>query len=363
LSQCLFGQWATLKTRLQRMPKWANFTSVGVLIVAVSCAARYLFFLKKASAFGRAMKWEIAGRHIGDHFFTGTGIGRFSWYYPQWQAQYFAANPDASGAYYLSAGESYIIFNEYLQLFETIGIIGFAGFILLLYWFFKAQSVQYARILSAIKATMVVLLATGLTTYTFHVNVFLVLLAMCFASTAVIAYKPRYASGGVTIPVLLFVLSTYTAFAVYQQWKAAENWNTDTEGGAVGDREGNNVLRRDGKYLTEYGQRQLENGDPKGAVETLEKAKKYFISRNAMEALAIAYERVGNYKAAIETWRWLCDFLPNKFAPRYELMKLYKKTGDTSGAKKVAGIILTMPVKIPSDEVDRIKEEAKEIER
>ena len=121
----------------------------------------------------------------------------------------------------------------------------------------------------------------------------------------------------------------------------------------------NSALRGDGKYLTEYGRRQLESGDPEKAVETLEKASQYFISRKTMEALAIAYERVGNYRAAIETRRWLCDFLPNKFAPRYELMKLYKKTGDTASEKKVANIILTIPVKIPSAEVDKIKDEAR----
>jgi len=358
LSQCLFTSWSILKTWLQRIPKWAIFTSIGILILAASCAARYLFVLKKASAFGRAMKWEIACRHIGDHFFTGTGIGQFSWYYPQWQAQYFAANPDPSEAYYLSAGESYIIFNEYLQLFETIGLIGFAGFVLLLCWFFKASSVQYARLLLAMKATMVVLLATGLTTYAFHVNVFLVLLAICFAITAVITHKPMSIMRGVMLPILMLILSAYTTFTIYQKWNAAESWNRVRESGVVVARELNNVLRGDGKYLTEYGQRQLESGDPKEAVKTLEKARQYFISRNNMEALAIACERVGNYKAAIETWQWLCDFLPNRFAPRYELLKLYKKTGDTTGVKKVARIILTMPVKIPSAEVDRIKEEA-----
>lgn len=360
--QCLFTRWETLKTWLQRMPEWAIFTSIGFLIIAISYAARYLFFLKKASAFGRAMKWEIAGSHIGDHFFTGTGIGRFSWYYPQWQAQYFAANSDASGAYYLSAGESYIIFNEYLQLFETIGLVGFAGFMLLLYWFFKARSVQYARLLSAIKITVVVLLATGLTTYSFHVNVFLVLLAICFAITAVISHKRQPAAGGVAIRILLFMFLAYAATTIYQQWKAAESWNKVKAGHAIVAGL-NTVLRRDGKYLTEYGQRQLENGHPKEAVEALEIARKYFLSRNTIEALATAYERAGNYRKAIETWRWLCDFLPNKFTPRHELLKLCKRARDTASAKKVARIILTMPVKIPSYEVDRIKEEAKEIER
>jgi O-antigen ligase/polysaccharide polymerase Wzy-like membrane protein len=364
VSQCLFTHWGALKTWLQRIPTWATNISIGFLILAASYAAWYLFFLKKASAFGRVMKWEIAGRHIGDHFFTGTGIGRFSWYYPQWQAQYFATNPNPPGAYFLSAGESYIIFNEYLQLFETIGLIGFAGFALLLYWFFKSRSIQYARLLSAMKTTMVVVLATGLTTYVFHVNVFLVLVAICFAVTAVISHKPLSRQRGSVMP-FLFVLSAYTTFAIYQKWKAVESWNTAREGSADADltlwSELNKTFGQDGKFLTEYGQRQLESGHPEAAIVTLEKARQSFISRNTMEALATAYEQAGNYPAAIETRRWLCGFLPNRFIPRYELLKLYKKTGDTTGINKTINIILTMPVKIPSAEVDRIKEEAKKM--
>jgi hypothetical protein len=367
VSQYFLMHGGALKTWLQRVPKWATVITISLLILAASYGAWYLFFLKKASALGRTMKWEIAGRHIGDHFISGTGIGRFSWYYPQWQAQYFATNPNPPGTYFLSAGESYIIFNEYLQLFETIGIIGFAGFALLLYWFFKSCSDQYARLLSAMKATMITLLATGLTTYAFHVNVFLVLLAICFAITAVISLNPLSNRRGPIIPILLFILSAYTTFTIYQKWEAVESWNTEREGQVIAAAtvwpELNKVLRLDGKFLTEYGRWQLENGRPKAAIVTLEKARQYFMSRNTMEALATAYEQIGNYTAAIGTRRWLCDYLPNRFVPKYELLKLYKLTGDTTGVNKMINIILTMPVKIPSAEVERIKEEARKIER
>lgn len=367
ISQCLFMYSRALKTWLRRLPKWATVTCIGFLILTASCAAWYLFFLKKASALGRIMKWDIACQHIGDCFFTGTGIGRFSWYYPQWQAQFFATNPNPPKAYFLSAGESYIIFNEYLQLFETIGPIGFAGFALLLYWFFKTRSVEYARLLSAIKITMVVLLVTGFATYSFHINVFLVLLSICFAATAVISLKPISIRRGVIIPVLLFGLAAYTTVTLYQKWKAAESWNNVREGRTLSAStlwpQLNKTLDRDGKFLTEYGRWQLENGDPKAAIVTLEKAKQYFISRNTMEALATAYEQAGNYPSAIETRRWLCGYLPNRFAPKYELLKLYKKTGDTLGVHKMSNTILTMPVKIPSAEVDRIIDEVKKMEQ
>jgi len=357
----LFMHWTTLKRWLQHIPARSLIIATCLFLPAAAYAVWHLFFLKKASTFGRVMKWEIAGRHIGDHFFTGTGIGRFSWYYPQWQAHYFATTPHPPQAYYLSAGDSYIIFNEYLQLFETIGLVGFAGFVLLLYWFFRSQSVQYSLLLSALKATMVTLLATGLVTYAIHVNVFLVLLAICFAVAAVISHKPRFMWRGVIPSTLLFILCAYTTFTLYQKWKAAESWNVQLESGAVAAPELNKQLNHDGKFLTEYGQWQLDNGHPKEAVATLEKARQYFISRNTMEALASAYEEAGNYAAAIETRKWLCNFLPNRFVPKYKLLQLYQKTGDTTSAKKMAGIISTMPVKIPSAEVDQIKEAAKNI--
>jgi hypothetical protein len=361
ISHCLFSYNQTLKTWLQRIPKWAIATGIGCLIFAAFFTAWYLFFLKKASAFGRVMKWDIAAQHIGDHFFTGTGIGRFSWYYPQWQVQYFSTNLNAPREYFFSSGESYIIFNEYLQLFETIGLIGFAGFALLLYWFFTVRSVEYVRLLSMTKATMIVLLVTGLTTYSFHINVFLILLAICFAVAAVISIKSSFIRRAVIIPILCFMLNVYTTFTIYQKWKAVVSWST-----AIDDRIDvafalwpplNKTLNSDGKFLTEYGRWQVENGDPESAIATLEKARQYFISRVTMEALATAYEQAGNYPAAIEARRWLSNFMPNRFAPKYELLKLYKTMGDTSGVNEMINTILTMPVKIPSAEVDRIKDE------
>jgi len=221
--------------------------------------------------------------------------------------------------------------------------------------------------LSTTKATMVVLLVTGFTTYSFHINVFLVLLAICFAIAAVISIKTSFIRRAVIIPILLFGLTAFTTFTIYQKWKAVESWSTAREDGAdtasILWPQLYRNLGRDGKFLTEYGRWQVESGDPKAAIVTLEKAKQYFISRTTMEALATAYEQAGNYPAAIEAWRWLCDFVPNRFAPKYELLKLYKKVGDTTGVNEMSNTILTMPVKIPSVEVDRIKDEVKKIAR
>lgn len=356
---CLFTFGGGIKGRLQRIPKWATIGSMLFLLLLAACGAWYLFYLKPASAIGRAMKWKIAAGHIGDHLWAGTGIGRFSWYYPQWQAQYFASGTNPPETYLFSAGESYIIFNEYLQLFETIGLIGFAGFVFLLYWFFKARSVQYTRLLTAMKATMMALLAAGLTTYTFHVNVFLVLMAICFAVAAVTTRIPLTGRKGMIAQILLCIITAYMSFSAYRQWAAVKVWSTAQEIDARSIAKVNQVLHSDGKFLTDYGMWQLKAGYAKEALVTLEKAKQYFISRNTMEALAMGYDQTGNYPAAIITRQWLCNYLPNKFAPRYELMMLYKKAGDMVNVKKIANEILTMPVKIPSAEVNNIKEQAR----
>jgi O-antigen polymerase len=53
--------------------------------------------------------------------------------------------------------------------------------------------------------------------------------------------------------------------------------------------------------------------------------------------------------------------VPNRFYPRYSLVKLYLANGDTSKALECARNIMEMEVKIPSKSIDEIKKEMNEL--
>jgi hypothetical protein len=357
-------------------PSLSVITLIGLTLVAFG--AYYLFYLKKLSAIGRLMRCQVAWEHISDHFWLGTGLGRFTWYYPQWQVQYFQTHTNPPTDFFLSAGETYIIFNEYLQLFKEIGFIGFLVFVIALIYFFKSKSASHKQLLNAVKATVITILACGFTSYPLHVTPFLLLFAFCFALAVTIRENPMPANKYFSFnkkPVfkpllfLLFLLSGYTSYEGLRQVGAAQEWNDLREKYSLTpeqtkDRYNNlhSTLQYDGKFLTEYGEYLLQDStDAPVAIEILEKAKTCFISKKTIQALGSAYLRTNNYSKAIENLEWLSYYVPNRFGAKYELLKLYKQSGNLAKTRQIANIILTMPVKIPSYEVSEIKENTRQV--
>jgi tetratricopeptide (TPR) repeat protein len=169
--------------------------------------------------------------------------------------------------------------------------------------------------------------------------------------------------------VFLILLSGYTAFIAFKHLMAKNRWHNLRNNYTLSRDETKAnyadlypTLKHDGKFLTEYGGYLIEDSaDCIKAVEVLERAKQYFISRKTIEATGYAYWQLKNYSKAIENFEWLSNFIPSLFAPKYELLKLYNEKGDNENAKRMANIILTMPVKIPSDRVEQIKEDTKKI--
>lgn len=366
-----------VRTRFKTFPKPVMLPLALMLVVGLGYTVHYLFHLKRLSASGRVMKLYIAGAHLNDHLLLGTGIGRFTWYYPQWQASYFGSHPDPPKDFYLSASESFILFNEYLQMIETVGIIGFAGFITLMILFFKTKSTRNRALLNAAKLTVIAILACGFTSYPFHVNILLLLLFFCFALAAVLdeGFRTRLPyiyvlktvhppTGRIFLCITLFVAALGSCNS-YEQWRAKIQWDQLRNLGQADVEEKKSYkqlygqFRYSGKFLTEYGLFLMkDSGSGQEAVTILEEAKKYTISSINMEALGRAYKKAGNYKAAIEDYEWLSNYIPSRFTTKMELLKLYNKVKDTATATKVARTILTMPVKIPSYEVEKIKKEA-----
>lgn len=382
------GSWFGKK--ITRFPAWSRYAAIPGTLVLLGALTAYLYSLKKLSAQGRLFMSNVTVRHITDHFWFGTGIGRFTWYYPQWQAAYFQDTPAPPHDFLLSAGESYVICNEYLQLFGTIGALGFAAFLILLFAFFRKGSQQYAHpspyqgashykdLLRTVRLTVVAVLAGGFTSYPFHINIILFLFILCL----VIGFKInretarpqlpflsgiagkkagpilRTVSLCVSISFLLLVLYKNIAVWKWQQGRARENLSYAEEKTTYAQLYP--ILKNDGKFLSDYGSLLTEDTtDCPMAVRILEKSRQYFISKQATEVLGYAYWKTNDLQNAIKIFEWETCYLPNLFRPKLMLMKLYKKTGDIHKMNSIGKIIIDTTPKVPSEEVNSIKQEAK----
>ena len=363
----------------------SGWLAVGspLVIVVIGCfIVYYLFKIKKLSVAGRFLMLDIARKHIFDHFWFGTGIGRFTWYYPQWQAEHFKVQSSIPIDQFLSAGKTYVLFNEYLQLLEEWGIISFLLFIFLLYDFFRSTSAVYEHLLNYLKITVLGVLTCGLTSYPFHTNVFLLILAVCFAIVYAVrdnkfrlpglpSLRPPvfgYRYGKYLLWTSLALLG-FAEFIAVRQNIAISKWKSTRTNIDMSFNEKKkqyetlyNGLKQDGKFLVDYGEFLMQDsGECVNARNMLEQSKKYFFSYNTYVSEANACNCAGDYAGVIRNDEFLVSVLPNRFRPKAELAKVYLLQGNIKMAKYMANIILTMPVKKPSAEVDRIKAEMRKV--
>lgn len=350
-----------------------------LIVVALITTGYYLYMFKHLSAVGRVLGWQISITHLNDHFWLGTGIGRFSWYYPQWQMEYFKTHPNPGAGYFLSASESYIIFNEYLQLFIEAGAIKSGILLFLLYYFLKGRSRQYGKLLHAAKISMASILCCAFTSYPFHSTPILFLFGFCCLVVSFTRedglFKGKKVPGKNLLNVLRCASLVALGISICYSFTCikriiATNKLTQLRGEIMYTREETKkvyselypALYRDGKFLTGYGEFLIQDSiDYLQGLQLLEEARKSFISQRTVNAIAEGYKEFGDKDKAIQNYEWLSFYLPNRFKIKFQLLKLYEASKYTLKAKQLAHIILTMPVKVPSQDVFDIRNETREI--
>jgi hypothetical protein len=311
----------------------------------------------------------VTKEHLTEDCWLGVGIGRFSWYYPQWQADYYSHVTPIPTPQWLHAGESYLIFNEYILFYKETGLLGLLLAVIVLMYFLTRVSSKAADFVNTLKVMVAGILAGGLTSYPFHTGPVLLLTALCLISVFALSNKQQITNKGwlklinmlIAIPVCL-ILFFITGKVV--QWQRDRAMVLSSEERIIRYRSLLPALTADGKFLAEYGEALLSNpSNAREAVNVLENGRASFLSYRSMEASARAWENLGQYDSSIKKYQFLSNYIPSKFSPRYEMARLYLTVRDTVRAIKTAQDILAMPVKIPSAEVKDIQREAGRIIR
>ena len=235
--------------------------------------------------------------------------------------------------------------------------------------FFNRKS-ESRSIHSVLQLTSFGILSCGITSYPLHVSALLFVLGFC--AVALInanKYKklPKLPLKNEMLSVVLmgcFVsTSVYTSYLSCKRLTAINEWEiigkNYTLSRAVSKsnyRRLLNVLQFDGKYAAQFGiYLSLDSSDCNEATMILEAANKRFTSRMTCEALINAYEKKGDNVQAIKHAEWVVNYLPHLFVPKYILLKLYIKVGQTDHAIGIARHILNTPEKVPSGRVSEIR--------
>lgn len=97
------------------------FVMTALLLFAMGCVG--LFKMKENSAMGRLLVWKVSTEIIAENLWAGIGFDNFKSCYMNKQADFFRSNPGAPES--MVASDTCYAFNEYLQSFVEIGLIGF----------------------------------------------------------------------------------------------------------------------------------------------------------------------------------------------------------------------------------------------
>ena len=351
---------------------WTKCISIFIILASIVYLAFCFFNLKRLSAVGRLLTWNVTLGNVKEYIWSGTGLGRFTWYYPQWQAEYFSLRREHND-FFISSGETYMAFNEFLQFFSEIGLPGFLALVFVFIRFYSWRPLSDKKVLGYfLKQTVTLILFCSLFSYPLHVSPIIYLLLFCFwnakpARSIPLLGKPPGERILMVLCLAIFLISAYSVLLrgiktlkAVTLWKSANELGNTRQEMIKKYRGAFSVLKNDGKFLADYGEFLMQDSSNiKDAVNILEKGKMYFLSRKIMEDLSFAYRASGRYDKALIISKQLSDYLPGAFRPQYNLMTLHLLNKDTVSAQKIATNILGTPIKIPSAEVNEIRLKAK----
>jgi hypothetical protein len=356
---------------LRKMSKFKKAILCGILIVCILFLLVGLIDIKKLSAFGRLLTLKIGVSHLDDNLLFGTGPGRFTWYYPQWQIEYFASTPAPPLEFYLSAGETSLLFNEFFQLVLEVGLIGAGIIIFIFYDFFKLKNTTNDNFVKTLRVTVLGILLCGFTSYPLHVNLFIFIIFYSLATIHKQFKAPKFfiPASRLKIPLyLLFILVIGFSYKIFTGAYAMYKWNVIKNNYSMSwenkidkyEEIHRSLHNENGKFLLNYAETLLENhSELEKAIYLLEESKQYFISYKTFQLCAAAYKLKNDTVNSIKNYEYLSFYVPSRFRPKYELVKLYYSQGNITKANELALRIVEMPVKVNSEEVEKIKREMK----
>jgi O-antigen ligase len=354
-----------------------------VLVLLLSAASAGMYYLKKASADGRALTWKISLQTVAKHPF-GVGLGNFPGAYGEEQAAYFASG-QATETEELVAGNPEYGFNEYLQIAVESGIAAFllfAGIIIL-----AVRNTAKAKHWGVLGSLTALLVFAGFS-YPFSVLPFPIVLAFLLAAGQWSANDADSLNPcrlrAVMLAACCLLVTTcclwkqYPAYKAYRQWKNNQVYyhaglfeDTAEAYGALYP-----YLNERTQFLFEYARCLSKAGlNEKQRIKTparcdslLNKSNK--VLQRAMQVscdpmlyniMGKNYQAMKQYKQAETVLIKSTRLVPSRLYPWYLLTKLYDEMGSKEKAAKTAEIVLTKEPKVQSQAVREMREEVEEL--
>jgi O-antigen polymerase len=340
-----------------------------MLVISTYCVYNF----KADSSHGRELIYLVSWDILKSNYITGIGLNHFQAEYNHFQALYFARFPDS--CYKLLADNTFFAFNEYLQVVIELGLFGglslLVFFIMILYKILKDRPQEPLYIYGA-GASIISISICALFSYSIHIKsievIGLLFLAL-FSKNAKKLVTINVNTHSLSWVLLCIVGTTVCSFIItrtIKSYNASRTWEKAAFLASSGDFKSADLLYKmispefenNGKFLFNYGSELSIANNNKKSIDILKSASLTFPNYNLYVYMGQSYEHLGNTLAAEDCYKYSTNMIPSRFLSKYLLLKLLVSSNQHLRAKQLAKAILKAPIKVPSEEVRRIKEYA-----
>ncbi len=389
----------SLKNKFLTIRKPLRVVLLTVVLLSITTAGFGLYSMKKGSADGRILIWQVTSQLIKQSPVTGHGTGAFNALYMNEQANWFASGKGTE-AQAMVAGSPEAPFNEPLKLWLEKGIIGIFLSGAILFFIFvnnskavnhkpKTQnyqpfpihgtSLRYAtlnpKLTTSFKGALISLLVFSLFSYPFDISSMILQLLILVAILSATSKSVLHLSGKrfllISIPVSMALIFATIHFIPQRQsyYKAIKTWQKANQFYSFGSyhtaieayEEALPILKSEGLFLQMYGKALNMNEQYQKSNQILEMAQSRFSNQIIQNAMGDNYKALGNYDAAEIAYKKSKHMIPSLLLPKYLMAKLYNESGQNQKAQQAAEEILNSPVKVESSATREIMREMKEI--
>ena len=336
-----------------------------LLVVIAVVSAILLYHIKKDSADGRVFIWNRCLELIKERPLFGYGRYGFQGHYMPAQADYFRAHPDSP--YVMIADNVTTAFNEYLKLTVNYGLVGLAVaialFVLIVRRLFKCDKQTKVLGLSFI-ASMFIMCQFSYP-YMYGAVWFLSLIAIvpAFVDAGKEVVIPPYAR--IIISSLLFVALGFSLRTMYYEMKWTEIAKRSIQGRAGRMmpyyEEVERVIGKNPLFLYNYAAELNAVNNFQESLDVLTLCSESWNEYNVQTLYIDNYFKMGQLDNALKACDEAYYMVPSRFGPLYRKMLIYVASNDTVNAIHMANQILDKPIKIQSEELDRIISAAENI--
>lgn len=351
--------------KIKALSKSIKFVGSIFIIVIMVVSGYFIYTIKKDSADGRVFCAKITLIEIIKNPFVGNGLFSFEEGYNTAKSAYFTEKKRDWSEIKIADHVDHAM-NDYLELIYEIGLIGLFLLVVLLIQISKKimlnTEASYTGFLILI-FYMICGLFTTMVTNSFFMLLILISLFLLMDKDYVKGNTSenifnRYKLFTLCASLLLFMIGILKIYAFH--WEKAQLEKGANTAKSSDWKFWTNVLANNGNYEFVYGivlhdtyQRKKE------AMAIMEKGVMKNKKTENIRNLALYYGHNGNLKKAEDLLKFNIGNEPFLFKPRLDLAVIYQKTNQKKKYIYMLKEIIELPVKIPSEKVTEIKNEAK----